>query len=172
MPNYALYYDAFFAQSINSCLLNSYLVILMTDNTSESNSTSKSDSIVGKLLTNLQSMFTGVESRGKAVEFGDKMIIPIYQFNFGIGGGRGNGGQGQRSTGFGFGLAGGIVYTAIVVLLKDKPGTDGIRIHEFKTGKTGQVLSEIISRIFEAWDLQMAGRARMTREKKEKLMSI
>ena len=170
MPNYALYYDDFFAQSINFCLLNSYLVILMTDNTPESNSTSESDSIVGELLTNLQSMFTGVESMGKAVEFGDKMIIPIYQFNFSTGGGGGNGGQGQRSTGFGFGLGGGIVPS--VVLSKYKPGTDEIRIHEFKTGKTGQVLSEVISRIFEAWDSQMAGRARMTTEKKEKLMSI
>jgi len=44
-----------------------------------------SNATISEVLANLQSIFSGVESLGKAVEFGDKVAVPIYQFNFGTG---------------------------------------------------------------------------------------
>jgi uncharacterized spore protein YtfJ len=129
------------------------------------NNTSESDSIVGEPLTNLQSIFTDIESMNKAAELAEEMIIPKYQFSFGIGGGGGNGRQEQRSTEFEFG--GSIVPTAIVVLLKYKSGTDWIRAYELKTAKPGQTLSEVILEFLKFGTLQMASRVKVTREKKE-----
>ena len=79
-----------------------------------------SNATISEVLANLQSIFSGVESLGKAVEFGDKVAVPIYQFNFGTGGGGGGGGrEGRTNNAVAFGLGGTIGPVAIVILEKD-----------------------------------------------------
>jgi len=132
-----------------------------------------SNATVNEVLANLQSVFSGVESLGKAVEFGDKVAIPIYQFNFGTGGG-GSGGdrEGQMGNGFGFGLGGSIGPIAVVILSKDAPGAQGIRIHEFKTNRLGEAFAELMLRFWELIETQMGGQKKLSAEQKEKLMNI
>ena len=74
-----------------------------------------SNATISEVLGNLQQIFSGVESLGKAVEFGDKVAIPIYQFNFGTGGGGGGGREGRPSSGVGFALGGTIGPVAVII---------------------------------------------------------
>jgi uncharacterized spore protein YtfJ len=121
----------------------------------------------------LQSIFSGVESLGKAVEFGDKVAVPIYQFNFGTGGGGGGGGREKRTNdAVGFGLAGTIGPVAVIILEKDVPGPGGIHIHEFKANKLGEALAELMLRLWNMVESQIGGRTKLSAEKKEKLMNI
>jgi uncharacterized spore protein YtfJ len=132
-----------------------------------------SNATISEVLANLQSIFSGVESLGKAVEFGDKVAIPIYQFNFGTGGGGGGGGrEGQKNSGVAFGLGGTIGPVAVIILSKDTPGAQGIQIHEFKTNKVGEALAELMLRLWEMIESQMGRRQKLSPEKKEKLMNI
>ncbi len=132
-----------------------------------------SNATISEVLANLQQIFSGVESLGKAVEFGDKVAIPIYQFNFGTGGGGGGGGrEGRPSSAVGFGLGGTIGPVAIVILTKDVPGPQGIQIHEFNTNKLGEALAELILRFWNMIESQMGTREKLSSEKKEKLMNI
>lgn len=131
-----------------------------------------SNATISEVLANLQSIFSGVESLGKAVEFGDKVAIPIYQFNFGTGGGGGGGREGRTNNAIGFGLGGTIGPVAVVILSKDTPGAEGIKIHEFKGNKLGEALAELILRLWEMVESQMGKREKLSPEKKEKLMNI
>ncbi len=132
-----------------------------------------SNATISEVLANLQQIFNGVESLGKAVEFGDKVAIPIYQFNFGTGGGGGGGGrEGRPSSGVGFGLGGTIGPVAVVILTKDTPAPQGIQIHEFKANKLGEALAELIPRLWEMIESQIGKREKLSSEKKEKLMNI
>ena len=132
-----------------------------------------SNATISEVLANLQSIFSGVESLGKAVEFGDKVAVPIYQFNFGTGAGGGGGGrEGHASNAVGFGLGGTIGPVAIVILEKDVTGPNGIHIHEFKTNKIGEALAELMLRLWDMIESQMGGRTKLSAEKKEKLMNI
>ena len=132
-----------------------------------------SNAAISEVLANLQSIFSGVESLGKAVEFGDKVAVPIYQFNFGTGGGGGGGGrEGHTSRGVAFGLGGTIGPVAVVILAKDVPGRDGIHIHEFKSNKLGEALAELMVRLWDLVESQMGKRTKLSAEKKEKLMNI
>jgi len=132
-----------------------------------------SNAAISEVLANLQQIFGGVESLGKAVEFGDKVAVPIYQFNFGTGGGGGGGGrEGRTSSGMGFGLGGTIGPVAVVILSKDVPGPEGIRIHEFKSNKLGEALAELMLRLWDMVESQMGGRSKLSAEKKQKLMDI
>jgi uncharacterized spore protein YtfJ len=132
-----------------------------------------SNATISEVLANLQQIFNGVESLGKAVEFGDKVAIPIYQFNFGTGGGGGGGGrEGRPSSAVGFGLGGTIGPVAVVIMTKDVPGPQGIKIHEFNTNKLGEALAELIPRLWEMIESQMGKREKLSSEKKEKLMNI
>ncbi|MGZ4934505.1 MAG: spore germination protein GerW family protein [Halobacteriota archaeon] len=124
---------------------------------------------ISEVLANLQQIFNGVESLGKAVEFGDKVAIPIYQFNFGTGGG---GREGRPSSGVGFALGGTIGPVAVVILTKDVSGPQGIKIHEFKTNKLAEAFAELIPRLWEMIESQMGKREKLSSEKKEKLMNI
>jgi len=131
-----------------------------------------SNATISEVLANLQSIFSGVESLGKAVEFGDKVAIPIYQFNFGTGGGGGGGREGRTNNAVGFGLGGTIGPVAVVILSKDMPGAEGIKIHEFKGNKLGEALAELILRLWEMVESQMGKREKLSTEKREKLMNI
>jgi uncharacterized spore protein YtfJ len=132
-----------------------------------------SNATISEVLANLQQIFNGVESLGKAVEFGDKVAIPIYQFNFGTGGGGGGGGrEGRPSSGVAFGLGGTIGPVAVVILTKDATGPQGIKIHEFKTNKLSEAFAELIPRLWEMIESQMGKREKLSNEKKEKLMNI
>ena len=132
-----------------------------------------SNATISEVLGNLQQIFSGVESLGKAVEFGDKVAIPIYQFNFGTGGGGGGGGrEGRTSSGVGFALGGTIGPVAVVVLTKDAPGPQGIKIHEFKTNKLGEAFAELIPRLWEMIESRVGKREKLSSEEKEKLMNI
>ncbi|MGZ4919544.1 MAG: spore germination protein GerW family protein [Halobacteriota archaeon] len=131
-----------------------------------------SNATISEVLANLQSIFSGVESLGKAVEFGDKVAIPIYQFNFGTGGGGGGGDREGRSNAVGFGLGGSIGPIAVVILSKDAPGAQGIQIHEFKTNKLGEAFAELMLRFWELIETQMGGQKKLSAEQKEKLMNI
>lgn len=132
-----------------------------------------SNATVSEVLANLQQIFSGVESLGKAVEFGDKVAIPIYQFNFGTGGGGGGGGrEGRTNNGIAFGLGGTIGPVAVVILSKDTPGAEGIKIHEFKGNKLGEALAELILRLWGMVETQMGKREKLSPEKKDKLMNI
>ena len=132
-----------------------------------------SNATISEVLANLQQIFSGVESLGKAVEFGDKVAIPIYQFNFGTGGGGGGGGREERTNNaVAFGLGGTIGPVAVVILTKDTPGAQGIQIHEFKTNKIGEALAELMLRLWEMIESQMGKREKLSTEKKEKLMNI
>jgi len=131
-----------------------------------------SNATISEVLANLQSIFSGVESLGKAVEFGDKVAIPIYQFNFGTGGGGDGGREGRTNNAIGFGLGGTIGPVAVVILSKDTPGAEGIKIHEFKGNKLGEALAELILRLWEMVESQMGKREKLSPEKKEKLMNI
>lgn len=133
-----------------------------------------SNATISEVLANLQSIFSGVESMGKAVEFGDKVAIPIYQFNFGTGGGGGGGGdrEGQTGNGVGFGLGGSIGPIAVIVLSKDAPGAQGIHIHEFKTNKLGEAFAELMLRFWELIETQVGGGKKLSAEQKETLMNI
>ena len=132
-----------------------------------------SNATISEVLANLQQIFSGVESLGKAVEFGDKVAIPIYQFNFGTGGGGGGGGrEGRPNNAVGFGLGGTIGPVAVVILTKDTPGAQGIQIHEFKTNKVSEALAELMLRLWEMIESQMGKREKFSTEKKEKLMNI
>jgi len=131
------------------------------------------NAMISEVLANVQSIFGGVESLGKAVEFGDKVAIPIYQFNFATGGAGGSGERGGRAgNGVGFGLGGSIGPVAVVILVKDVPGAQGIHIHEFKTNKLGEALAQLVLRLWEMVEAQTGGRAKLSPEKKEKLMNI
>jgi len=132
-----------------------------------------SNATVSEVLENLQQIFSGVESLGKAIEFGDKVAIPIYQFNFGTGGGGGGGGrEGRTNNAIGFGLGGTIGPVAVVILSKDTPGPEGIKIHEFKGNKLGEALAELMLRLWEMVESQMGKQEKLSPEKKEKLMNI
>jgi uncharacterized spore protein YtfJ len=131
-----------------------------------------SNATISEVLANLQSIFSGVESLGKAVEFGDKVAVPIYQFNFGTGGGGGGGGEGRMNNAAAFGLGGTIGPIAVIILEKDVPGPNGIHIHEFKTNKIGEALAELMLRLWDLVESQMGGRTKLSAEKKEKLMNI
>jgi uncharacterized spore protein YtfJ len=131
-----------------------------------------SNAAISEILANLQQIFSGVESLGKAIEFGDKVAIPIYQFNFGTGGGGGGGREGLTSSVVGFGLGGTIGPVAVIILTKDKLGAEGIKIHEFKGNKLGEALAELMLRLWEMVESQMGKRERLTTEKREKLMNI
>ena len=131
-----------------------------------------SNATIREVLANLQSIFSGVESLGKAVEFGDKVAVPIYQFNFGTGGGGGGGREGRTNNAVAFGLGGTIGPVAVIILEKDVPGPDGIHIHEFKTNKLGEALAELMLRLWSLVESQMGGRTKLSAEKKEKLMNI
>ena len=130
-----------------------------------------SNATISEVLGNLQQIFSGVESLGTAVEFGDKVAIPIYQFNFGTGGG-GGGREGRPSSGVGFALGGTIGPVAVVILTKDVPGPQGIQIHEFGTNKVGEALAELMLRLWEMIESQMGKRQKLSSEKKERLMNI
>jgi len=132
-----------------------------------------SNATVSEILANLQSIFSGVESLGKAVEFGDKVAVPIYQFNFGTGGGGGGGGrEGRKNDAVAFGLGGTIGPIAVIILEKDVPGPAGIHIHEFKSNKLGEALAELMLRFWDMVESQMGGRTKLSAEKKEDLMNI
>lgn len=131
-----------------------------------------SNAAISEVLANLQSIFSGVESLGKAVEFGDKVAIPVYQFNFGTGGGGGGGREGQTSSGVGFALGGTIGPVAVVILSKDRPGAEGIKIHEFRGNKLGEAFAELILRLWQMIESQLGKREKLTAEKKERLMNI
>lgn len=132
-----------------------------------------SNATISEVLANLQSIFSGVESLGKAVEFGDKVAIPIYQFNFGTGGGGGGGDrEGQANNAVGFGLGGSIGPIAVIVLSRDAPGAEGIYIHEFKTNKLGEAFAELMLRFWELIETQVGGQKKLSAEQKEKLMNI
>ncbi len=132
-----------------------------------------SNATISEVLANLQSMFTGVESLGKAVEFGDKVAIPIYQFNFGTGGGGGGGErEGRGSNAVGFGLGGSVGPIAVVIMSKDVPGVQGIHIHEFKTNKLGEAFAELMLRFWELIETQVGGQKKLSVEQKETLMNI
>jgi uncharacterized spore protein YtfJ len=131
-----------------------------------------SNATISEVLGNLQQIFSGVESLGKAVEFGDKVAIPIYQFNCGTGGGGGGGREGRPSSGVGFGLGGTIGPVAVIILTKDVPGPQGVQIHEFGTNKLGEALAELMLRLWEMIESQIGKREKLSSEKKEKLMNI
>jgi uncharacterized spore protein YtfJ len=132
-----------------------------------------STATISEVLANLQQIFGGVESLGKAVEFGDKVAIPIYQFNFGTGGGGGGGGrEGRPSSGAAFALGGTIGPVAVVILTKDAPSPQGIQIHEFKTNKLGEAFAELIIRLWDMIESQIGKPEKLSSEKKEKLMHI
>jgi uncharacterized spore protein YtfJ len=132
-----------------------------------------SNATISEVLGNLQQIFSGVESLGKAVEFGDKVAIPIYQFNFGTGGGGGGGGrEGRPSSGVGFALGGTIGPVAVIILTKDVPGPQGVQIHEFGTNKLGEALAELMLRLWQMIESQVGKREKLSSEKKEKLMNI
>ncbi len=132
-----------------------------------------SNATISEVLANLQSMFTGVESLGKAVEFGDKVAIPIYQFNFGTGGGGGGGErQGRAGNAVGFGLGGSVGPIAVVIMSKDVPGAQGIHIHEFKTNKLSEAFAELMRRFWEFIETQVGGQKKLSAEQKETLMNI
>ncbi|MCJ7640133.1 MAG: hypothetical protein MUO70_09750 [Euryarchaeota archaeon] len=131
-----------------------------------------SNATISEVLGNLQQIFSGVESLGKAVEFGDKVAIPIYQFNFGTGGGGGGGREGRPSSGVGFALGGTIGPVAVIILTKDVPGPQGVQIHEFGTNKLGEALAELMLRLWEMIESQIGKREKLSSEKKEKLMNI
>ena len=132
-----------------------------------------SNATISEVLANLQSIFTGVESLGKAVEFGDKVAIPVYQFNFGTGAGGGGGDrEGQTGNAVGFGLGGSIGPMAVVILSKDVPGAQGIHIHEFKSNKLGEALAELMLRFWDLIETQVGGQKRLSAEQKETLMNL
>ncbi len=132
-----------------------------------------SNATISEVLANLQSIFNGVESHGKAVEFGDKVAIPIYQFNFGTGGGGGGGDrEGRPSNAIGFGLGGSVAPMAVVIMSKDVPGRQGIYIHEFKTSKLGEAFAELMLRFWEFIEAQLGGEKKLSAEQKETLMNI
>jgi uncharacterized spore protein YtfJ len=131
-----------------------------------------SNATISEVLGNLQQIFSGVESLGKAVEFGDKVAIPIYQFNFGTGGGGGGGREGRPSSSVGFALGGTIGPVAVIILTKDVPGPQGVQIHEFGTNKLGEALAELMLRLWEMIESQIGKREKLSSEKKEKLMNI
>ncbi len=132
-----------------------------------------SNATISEVLANLQSMFTGVESLGKAIEFGDKVAIPIYQFNFGTGGGGGGGErQGRAGNAVGFGLGGSVGPIAVVIMSKDVPGAQGIHIHEFKTNKLSEAFAELMLRFWELIETQVGGQKKLSAEQKETLMNI
>ncbi len=132
-----------------------------------------SNATISEVLANLQSTFNSVESLGKAVEFGDKVAIPIYQFNFGTGGGGGGGDQeGRTGNAIGFGLGGSVGPVAVVIMSKDVPGRQGIYIHEFKTSKLGEAFAELMLRVWELVEAQMGGATKLSAEQKETLMNL
>jgi hypothetical protein len=61
---------------------------------------------------------------------------------------------------------------AVVILSKDTPGPEGIKIHEFKGNKLGEALAELMLRLWEMVESQMGKQEKLSPEKKEKLMNI
>ncbi len=133
-----------------------------------------SNATISDVLANVQSVFNGVESLGKAVEFGDKVAIPIYQFNFGTGGGeRGGDREGRTGNAIGFGLGGSVGPVAVVILSKDTPGRQGIYIHEFKASKLGEAFAELMLRFWDLVEAQVGGgEQKLSADQKETLMNI
>jgi uncharacterized spore protein YtfJ len=134
------------------------------------------------MLSNLQSIFKGIESffsnvelMEKPIEIGNVVLISISTSSFGTGGGGGGGGRGEQAgNGFGFGLGASKSPIALVTIAKDKPGIEGVYIHEFKKGKTGvgEALGEALPKIVEMWQSQRGGESSLSSEDKEKLLNI
>jgi len=132
------------------------------------------------MLTNLQtifksieSFFSNVESVEKPIEIGNVVLVPIFTASFGAGGGGGSSGRGEQAgNGFGLGLGASKSLIALVTIEKDKPGIEGVHIHEFKKSKTGvgEALVEALSKMFEMW--HMGSVPSLSGEEKEKLMNI
>lgn len=124
-------------------------------------------------LKNIESFFSNVESIGKPIEMGNVVLIPISTAFFGAGGGGGGSGKSlQANNGFGFGLGASKSPIALVTIEKDKPGIEGVHIHEFKKGKTGvgEALVEVLPKMFEMW--QTGGESSLSSKEKERLMNI
>ena len=127
------------------------------------------------IFKSIESFFSNVESVEKPIEIGNVVLIPISTASFGTGGGGGGGGRSEQAgNGFGFGLGASKSPIALVTIAKDKPGIEGVHIHEFKKGKTGvgEALVEALPKIFEMWQSQMGGESPLSSEEKEKLLNI
>ncbi len=125
------------------------------------------------IFKSIESFFSTVESVEKPIEIGNVALIPIFTASFGTGGGGGGGGKGEQAgNGFGFGLGASKSPIAVVIIAKDKPGIEGVQIHEFKKGKTGmgEALAEVLPKIFQMWHRE--GESPLSGEEKEKLLNI
>lgn len=69
---------------------------------------------------------------GKAVEIGDKLVIPVTRFGFGFGAGGGGGAEGGQGSGGGAGIE----PVALIILYKDVKGPAGIQVMSLRKEST------------------------------------
>jgi len=120
-----------------------------------------------ELFLQVQKTFNVETVIGKPLVFEDKTIIPIVKVGFGAGGGGGGGGQG----GSGVGLGGGVEPIALLLILSDVPGKDGVHLIELKPkGKMGVVLAQMLPQIMEMFGKRKPSEKQQ--EEKKKLMEI
>ena len=106
---------------------------------------------------------------GEPIIMEDKTIIPIVNVGLGVGGGGGKGKEG--CGGFGFGGGGGVSPVGIIVVVKDVPGFDGIKIMPLPSA-LGQALGELLPNVLETIMTTMGGKKPLKEEEKKKLLTV
>jgi len=95
---------------------------------------------------------------GEPIVMEDKTIIPVIRVGLGVGGGSG---KTEREL-FGGG-GGGINPVGVIVVLKDVPGFEGIRIMAFPSA-LGQTVGDLLPKVMETCMTMMAGKKPLEEE--------
>jgi len=83
---------------------------------------------------------------GKVIETEDKVLIPVAKMGMGFGAGMGEGnGPESQGSGLGAGAAGaaGMKPIAMIVIFKDVPGSEGVKLVSLSSCPMAQAMSEI-----------------------------
>ena len=100
-----------------------------------------SEQLMNEAAGKLQGFLVPENVMGKAIDLGDKVVIPVARFGFGFGAG---GGHGKDGGGEGAGGGGGIEPVALVIIHKDVKGPEGVQVMSLsKQNPVAQVISAL-----------------------------
>ncbi|MEJ8542614.1 spore germination protein GerW family protein [Methanothermobacter wolfeii] len=88
---------------------------------------------------------------GEPLETEDKILIPVMKMGVGFGAGMGEGrsSSSEGGAGSGAGAAAGVEPIAVIVILKDVRGPDGVRVIDLRSAGTGRIIQELGSTVTE-----------------------
>ncbi len=109
---------------------------------------------------------------GDKIETDDKILIPVTKMGMGFGAGMGEGkgmmSEAQSGMGAGAGGAAGIQPIAMIVVFKDVPGPEGVKVLTLSSNPLAQALGEIGSAAMEMMKEKGMMKKEWMKKKKEK----